>query len=184
MSEKGHELELSDEQREEVRKMLEKFGAKKKKQASQQQAQKRPTTCRSRSIRVFSTWFYDKWHQLTPKTRRYQFVRESRALVPYILDNILLSREKLDAMIYSAGMDVTSQNASLTVCAIDRRSHSRISDSNDTGGQWCSHKDYTIYCLISLRGSGTAIIKCTTPEAAIANAANIHPIGLSYWVYQ
>ena len=32
MSEKGQNLELSDEQREEVRQMLSKFGAKKKKQ--------------------------------------------------------------------------------------------------------------------------------------------------------
>ena len=37
MSEKGHDLELSDEQREEVRLMLEKFGAKKDKQKKQKQ---------------------------------------------------------------------------------------------------------------------------------------------------
>ena len=38
MSEKGSELELSDEQREAVRQMLEKFGAKKEKQSKELQS--------------------------------------------------------------------------------------------------------------------------------------------------
>ncbi|MDA7839015.1 hypothetical protein N9A45_01655 [bacterium] len=128
MSEKGHELELDDDQREEVRKMLEKFGAKKKKQASQQQAQKKDQQRADPDpLESSPPGSTIEWHQLTPKTRRYQFVRESRALfVPYILDNIVLTREKLDAMIYSTGMDVTSQNASLTVCAIDQADPIRV----------------------------------------------------------
>ena len=41
MSEKGAELDLSDEQREEVRKMLEKFSGKKEKQKKQNSALKK-----------------------------------------------------------------------------------------------------------------------------------------------
>lgn len=128
MSEKGHELELSDEQREEVRRMLEKFGAKKKKQATQKRAQqqdkRRIDPDPLESSPPGSTI---EWKDLTPKTRRYQFVRETRALfVPLILDNIVITREDLDKMIYSTGMDVTSQNASLTVCAIDQADPIRV----------------------------------------------------------
>jgi hypothetical protein len=128
MSEKGHELELSDEQREEVRRMLEKFGTKKEKQASQKKAhqkdQRRVDPDPLESSPPGSTI---EWHELTPKTRRYQFVRESRALfVPYILDKIFIPKEKFEAMVYSAGLDVTSQNAALTVCAIDQADPIRV----------------------------------------------------------
>ena len=128
MSEKGNHLELSDEQREEVRMMLEKFGAKKEKQASQKLAQqkdkKRVDPDPLESSEAGSTI---EWHELTAKTRRYQFVRESRALfVPYILDKILLSKEEIKSMAESIGMDVTSQNEGLAVCAIDQADPIRV----------------------------------------------------------
>tara|TARA_B110000003_G_C16321802_1_gene407125 strand:+ start:121 stop:573 length:453 start_codon:yes stop_codon:yes gene_type:complete len=120
MSEKGHELELSDDQREEVRKMLEKFGAKKKKQATIQTAkqrdQRRIDPDPLESSPAGSTI---EWNELTPKTRRYQFVRESRGyFVPLILDKVQITKEKLKSLIELTGMDITSQNDSLTVCSI------------------------------------------------------------------
>lgn len=120
MSEKGHDLELSDEQREEVRKMLEKFGAKKQKQASIQSAkQKDKRRVDPDPLETSPAGSTIEWNELTPKTRRYQFVRESRAsFVPFILDKIPITKEKLQQMIDSTGMDITSQNESLTVCSI------------------------------------------------------------------
>lgn len=128
MSEKGANLELSDEQREDVRKMLEKFGTKKKKEASQKNAQQKDK--RRTDPDPFETsppGSTIEWTDLTPRTRRYQFVRESRALfVPYILDKIYIPEEQYQAMVYSAGMDITSQNAALTVCAIDQADPIRV----------------------------------------------------------
>ena len=120
MSEKGHDLELSDEQREEVRLMLEKFGAKKDKQNKQKQAQQQNQHAVDPDpIETSPTGSTIEWHELTPKTRRYTFVRETRGLfVPLILDKITVTRQELNDMISSAGMDVTSQNESLTVCSI------------------------------------------------------------------
>lgn len=120
MSEKGHELELSDEQREEVRQMLEQFGAKKDKQKKQKQAQQQNQRAVDPDpIETSPTGSTIEWHELTPKTRRYTFVRETRGLfVPLIMDKITVTLDELNGMISSAGMDVTSQNDSLTVCSI------------------------------------------------------------------
>jgi len=120
MSEKGHELELSDAQREEVRQMLEQFGAKKEKQKKQKQAQEQNQRAVDPDpIESSPTGSTIEWHELTPKTRRYTFVRETRGLfVPLILDKITVTLDALNDMIVSAGMDVTSQNDSLTVCSI------------------------------------------------------------------
>ena len=120
MSEKGHELELSDEQREEVRKMLEKFGAKKQKQASVQTAKQRDKhRIDPDPLESSPAGSTIEWDELTPKTRRYQFVRETRGyFVPLILDKIPITKERLNELIDSSGMDITSQNESLTVCSI------------------------------------------------------------------
>jgi hypothetical protein len=128
MSEKGSHLELSDEQREEVRKMLEKFGTKKEKQASQKLAQQKDTRrVDPDPLESSEPGSTIEWHELTAKTRRYQFVRESRALfVPYILDKIILSKEKIKSMAETIGMDVTSQNEGLVVCAIDQADPIRV----------------------------------------------------------
>ena len=128
MSEKGHELELSDEQREEVRLMLEKFGAKKDKQKKQKQAQqKNQRAIDPDPIETSPTGSTIEWHELTPKTRRYTFVRETRGLfVPLILDKITITLDELNEMVSSAGMDVTSQNDSLTVCSITQADPIRV----------------------------------------------------------
>ena len=128
MSEKGHELELSDEQREEVRKMLEQFGAKKDNQKKQKQAQQKDQrVVDSDPLETSPPGTTIEWHELTPKTRRYTAVRESRALfVPLILDKIVVSLDELNARIDQCGMDVTSQNDSLTVCAITQADPIRI----------------------------------------------------------
>tara|TARA_Y100000589_G_C26959875_1_gene550154 strand:+ start:159 stop:608 length:450 start_codon:yes stop_codon:yes gene_type:complete len=128
MSEKGHELELSDEQREEVRKMLEQFGAKKDNQKKQKQAQQKDQRVVDPDpLETSPPGTTIEWHELTPKTRRYTAVRESRALfVPLILDKIVVSLDELNARIDQCGMDVTSQNDSLTVCAITQADPIRI----------------------------------------------------------
>jgi hypothetical protein len=128
MSEKGLELELTDEQRENVRKMLEKFGAKKDKQSkqakSQQLDQHKVDPDPLESSPPGSTI---EWHELTPKTRRYAFVKETRAhFVPYILDKLPMTETELGDKISSIGMDITSQNASLTVCSIVQADPIRI----------------------------------------------------------
>jgi hypothetical protein len=128
MSEKGHELELSDEQREEVRKMLEQFGAKKDNQKKQKQAQQKDQRVVDPDpLETSPPGTTIEWHELTPKTRRYTAVRETRALfVPLILDKIVVSLDELNAIIDQCGMDVTSQNDSLTVCAITQADPIRI----------------------------------------------------------
>ncbi len=128
MSEKGLELELTDEQRENVRKMLEKFGAKKDKQSKQTKAQQldqhKVDPDPLESSPPGSTI---EWHELTPKTRRYAFVKETRAhFVPFILDKLPMTETELGDKISSIGMDITSQNASLTVCSIVQADPIRI----------------------------------------------------------
>tara|TARA_B100001059_G_scaffold147213_1_gene147090 strand:- start:990 stop:1439 length:450 start_codon:yes stop_codon:yes gene_type:complete len=128
MSEKGQELELSDEQREEVRLMLEKFGAKKEKQQQQSQAQRKDQRVVDPDpLETSPPGSTVEWHELTAKTRRYTAVRESRALfVPLILDNIVITMDELNAKVKQCGMDTTSQNDSLTVCAITQADPIRI----------------------------------------------------------
>lgn len=119
-------LELSDEQREEVRQMLSKFANKKSSQAptSQQQNGSRQDPDPLESAPPGSTV---EWHELTPKTRRYTFVRDTRAMfVPYILDGLRTSKEEIRQLVESIGLDVTSQNDSLTVCAATQADPVRI----------------------------------------------------------
>ncbi len=120
MSEKGLELDCSDKQREEVRKMVEQFGAKKdeqkKQKRAQQKAQRKLDPDPLESSAAGSTI---EWHELTSKTRRYTVVRESRALfVPLILDKIVVTDEQIKSALDQCGMDITSQNDALTVCAV------------------------------------------------------------------
>lgn len=119
-------LELSDEQREEVRQMLSKFANKKSSQAptSQQQNGTRQDPDPLESAPPGSTV---EWQELTPKTRRYTFVRDTRAMfVPYILDGLRTSKEEIRQLVESIGLDVTSQNDSLTVCAATQADPVRI----------------------------------------------------------
>tara|TARA_B100000795_G_scaffold178303_1_gene134812 strand:+ start:53 stop:490 length:438 start_codon:yes stop_codon:yes gene_type:complete len=120
------QLELSDEQREEVRQMLSKFGNKKAKQkeATQQQDINEIDPDPLEFSPPGSTI---EWGDLTPKTRRYSFVRETRArFVPYILDMVSISTEELNILIKKIGMDVTSQNSMLTVCSITQADPIRV----------------------------------------------------------
>lgn len=128
MSEKGVNLELSDEQREEVRKMLEKYSGKKTKQKKQQELQAQDTKkVDPDPLELAKPGETVDWTQLTSKTRRYAFVRETRALfAPLILDKIPITKEELDVMVYNTGMDITSHNASLTVCSITQADPVRV----------------------------------------------------------
>jgi len=128
MSEKGTNLELSDDQREEVRKMLEKYSGKKTKQKNQQEYQAKDTKkVDPDPLELAKPGETVVWTQLTSKTRRYTFVRETRALfVPLILDKIAISKKELETMVYNTGMDITSQNASLTVCSITQADPIRV----------------------------------------------------------
>jgi len=128
MSEKGTTLELSDDQREEVRKMLEKYSGKKTKQNKQQELQAQDTKkVDPDPLELAKPGETVDWTQLTSKTRRYTFVRETRALfVPLILDKIAISKKELETIVYNTGMDITSQNASLTVCSITQADPIRV----------------------------------------------------------
>jgi len=128
MSEKGQNLELSDEQREEVRKMLEKYSGKKKKQTQQKKIQ---DSDRKKvdpdPLELAKPGETVDWTQLTSKTRRYPFVRETRGLfAPLILDKIPITKKELTDMAYSVGMDITSQNDALTVCSITQADPIRV----------------------------------------------------------
>jgi len=122
------QLELSDEQREEVRQMLSKFGNKKTKQKeTKDQQQQDIAEIDPDPLELSPPGSTIEWTDLTPKTRRYSFVRETRArFVPYILDRVLVSVENLNVLIKKIGMDVTSQNNMLTVCSITQADPVRV----------------------------------------------------------
>lgn len=122
------QLELSDEQREEVRQMLSKFGNKKAKQKeAKQQQQQDINEIDPDPLELSPPGSTIEWAELTPKTRRYSFVRETRArFVPYILDTVPISTEELNVLIKKIGMDVTSQNNMLTVCSITQADPVRV----------------------------------------------------------
>jgi hypothetical protein len=128
MSEKGTNLELSDVQREEVRKMLEKYSGKKKEQKIRKKIQEKDKRIVDPDpLESSKPGTTIEWSELTPKTRRYAFVRETRALfVPLILDKIPIDKERLEYMINGTGMDITSQNEGLTVCSITQADPIRI----------------------------------------------------------
>ena len=68
-----------------------------------------------------------KMSDLTPKTRRYPFVRETRGIfAPLILDKIPISMDTLNIKLASTGVEITSQNESLTVCSIDQADPIRV----------------------------------------------------------
>jgi hypothetical protein len=119
-------LELTDEQREQVREMLAKFSTKKSTQVQTLHAQ----DCTQQDPDPLETappGSTVEWHELTPKTRRYTFVRDTRALfVPYILDGIRTSKNEIRQLVESIGLDITSQNESLTVCAATQADPIRI----------------------------------------------------------
>jgi len=122
------QLELSDEQREEVRQMLSKFGNKKAKQKESKDHQQQDINeIDPDPLELSPPGSTIEWADLTPKTRRYSFVRETRArFVPYILDMVPITTEELNVLIKKIGMDVTSQNRMLTVCSITQADPVRV----------------------------------------------------------
>lgn len=128
MSEKGANLELSDKQREDVRKMLEKYSGKKTTQQQQQHLQQNDKIQLDPDpLELAKPGETVDWTQLTPKTRRYAFVKETRSqFVPRILDQILVTKEELEIIITGTGADITSQNESLTVCSITQADPIRV----------------------------------------------------------
>lgn len=121
MSEKGANLELSDEQRENVRALLSKFSGKKttEKKRKQIQEQDKKISDDPDPLEESTPGTTIEWDELTPKTRRYAFVRETYVmLVPYILDKIPISMEILNTHLTDMGLTTTTQNKALTVCSV------------------------------------------------------------------
>jgi len=59
------------------------------------------------------------WNDLTPKTRRYTFVRETRAIfVPYILDRVPITLGKITLLCEQIGMTITTQKMNNTICSV------------------------------------------------------------------
>ena len=128
MTDADAQLELTDEQREEVRAMLAKYSNKK-------QEEKRVTQIQTKvanesdpdPLELAKPGETIEWHQLTAKTRRYSFVRETTSLfLPLILDKIPISLEQLKQWTDNIGLRITSQNATLTVCSIAQADPVRI----------------------------------------------------------
>lgn len=122
------QLELSDEQREQVRQMLEKYSGKKQKQSKQKQIEQDDIQKLDPDpLELAKPGETVTWQQLTSKTRRYAFVRETRALfAPLIIDKITIATEKLNEMCRDTGMTITAQNDTLTVCAITQADPVRV----------------------------------------------------------
>ena len=149
MSEKGHDLELSDEQREEVRQMLAKFGAKKDKQKEIKQKQRADQRVLDPDpLEESPAGSTIEWTELTAKTRRYPIVRETRATFgPYIMDKIPLTTEELNRHIELIGMDITSQNATLTVCSVTQADPVRVFQIQTSGDESALIIDTTRYIV-------------------------------------
>jgi len=149
MSEKGSNLELSDKQREEVRQMLATFGAKKDKQKEIQQQQRADQRLIDPDpLEESPSGSTIEWTELTAKTRRYPIVRETRAtFTPYIIDRIPLSLAELNRHIELIGMDVTSQNNTLTVCSVTQADPIRIFQIQTDGDESALIIDTTRYIV-------------------------------------
>jgi len=108
--------------------MLEKYSGKKKEQKIRKKIQEKDKRIVDPDpLESSKPGTTIEWSELTPKTRRYAFVRETRALfVPLILDKIPIDKERLEYMINGTGMDITSQNEGLTVCSITQADPIRI----------------------------------------------------------
>ena len=121
MSEKDAILELSDKDREEVRALLNKFSGKKstEKKRKRIQEQDKKNSLDPDPLEESTPGTTIEWDELTPKTRRYAFVRETYVrFVPYILDKIPISTETLNSHLTDMGLSASTQNEELTVCSV------------------------------------------------------------------
>jgi hypothetical protein len=129
MSEKGANLELSDEQREGVRALLSKFSGKKDKKRKRPQEQEagKPTDHDPDPLEESPPGTTLEWDELTAKTRRYAFVRETYVMfVPYILDKIPLQLKDLNEHLTDMGLSASSQTTALTVCSVNQADPVRV----------------------------------------------------------
>jgi len=119
-------LELTAEQQSEIRDLLGTF-AKSKTSNRQTKNSKHFSEIDIDSIEEAEPGQMIHWNDLTAKTRRYTFVRETRAtFVPYILDRIPIRLETLSDLCEQLGMKVTTQQINNTVCAIEMAEPIRI----------------------------------------------------------
>ena len=122
----GENLELSIEQQAEVRAMLTMFADAKSVQLNKRK-QHDFTEIDIDIIQESEPGARISWNDLTPKTRRYTFVRESRAtFVPYILDKIPITLEKMTLLCEQIGMTVTTQKMNNTICSVSLAEPIRI----------------------------------------------------------
>ena len=119
-------LELTVEQQSEIRNLLNTF-CKSKTSNRQTKNSKHFSEIDIDIIEEAEPGTMVHWNELTAKTRRYTFVRETRAtFVPYILDRIPIRLETLSDLCEQLGMQVTTQQINNTVCAIEMAEPIRI----------------------------------------------------------
>jgi len=122
-------LELSIEEQSEIRDLLSTFAKSKTLKGSPQtnMSGKHFTEIDIDSIDEAEPGQMVHWNELTAKTRRYTFVRETRAtFVPYILDKIPITLEKLSEICEMLGMTITAQKINNTVCSCEMAEPIRI----------------------------------------------------------
>ena len=114
----GENLELSIEQQAEVRAMLTMFADAKSVQLNKRK-QHDFTEIDIDIIQESEPGTRISWNDLTPKTRRYTFVRETRAIfVPYILDRVPITLGKITLLCEQIGMTITTQKMNNTICSV------------------------------------------------------------------
>jgi hypothetical protein len=119
-------LELSAQQQSEIRDLLNTF-AKGKTSNRQTTKSKHFTEIDIDIIEEAEPGTMVHWNDLTAKTRRYTFVRETRAtFAPYILDRIPIELETLSDLCEQLGMVVTTQQINNTVCSCEMAEPIRI----------------------------------------------------------
>jgi hypothetical protein len=111
-------LELSIDQQAEVRAMLSMYADAKSVQLNKRK-QHDFTEIDIDIIQESEPGTRISWNDLTPKTRRYTFVRETRAIfVPYILDKVPITLEKITLLCEQIGMTITTQKMNNTICSV------------------------------------------------------------------
>ena len=120
-------LELTAEQQSEIRDLLGTFAKSKTSASLQTKNSKHFSEIDIDIIEEAEPGTMVHWNELTAKTRRYTFVRETRAtFAPYILDRIPIRLETLSDLCEQLGMQVTTQQINNTVCAIEMAEPIRI----------------------------------------------------------
>jgi hypothetical protein len=120
-------LELSIEEQSEIRDLLSAFAKSKTLKGQTNMSGKHFTEIDIDSIDEAEPGQMVHWNELTAKTRRYTFVRETRAtFVPYILDKIPITLEKLSEICEMLGMTITAQKINNTVCSCEMAEPIRI----------------------------------------------------------